>query len=82
MIKQKWFHDSGVYQLEIDGYKLMVTDNNYYIWWCCILGNEVIDSSYNKNNPQSMTIQQAKDAAYQTYLNHYTKDVVFPDFLN
>lgn len=82
MNKLKWENDNGLYFLEVNGYKLSVTDNGVFIWWCCILNNEVIDSSYNKNNPQSMTVEQAKTSAYECYLNHYTKDIIFPDFLD
>lgn len=81
-IKLKWSFDNGTYELIVNGYKLVVTNNGVFIWWACILDREVIDSSYNKKNPQSMTVQDAKNSAYQAYLDDYTKDLVFPDFLN
>lgn len=82
MKQNKWFFNDGMYKQLINGYELTITDNSVFIWWCCSLNGEVIDSSYNENNPQSMSINHAKEAAEFAYLRHYTKDLVFPDFLN
>lgn len=82
MDQQKWVIDNGVYKLNINDYQLIITDNSVFIWWCCLFKKEVVDSSYNRGKPKPKTIKEAKEAAYNSHIDHYTKDLDFPDFLN
>lgn len=81
MSNSNWVQDNGVYKLEVNNYKITVTDNDVFVWWAVQFMDDLIQSSYSKEIPQSNTVKEAKNAAYNCYLNHYTEGDIFPDFL-
>lgn len=75
-----WSNEEGYYKAKVNGYELCVTNNGIKLWWGVQLGEEVIDSSFRKEN-NLKTIEEAKKQAYIAYLKHYNKDFTFPDDL-
>lgn len=73
-----WSNEEGYYKAKANGYELCVTNNGIKIWWGVQLGEEVIDSSFRKEN-NLKTIEEAKKEAYIAYLKHFNKDFAFPD---
>ena len=75
-----WSSEDGYFKAKINGYELCVTNNGIRLWWGVQFNEEIIDSTFRKEN-NLKTIEEAKKQAYLSYLKHYNKDFTFPDDL-
>lgn len=79
-MKIKWVSedDNSIFKAYVNGYYLLVTYNGVSLFWGVYLDDLPINSSFHKNHPKPKTIKEAQETAENAYLEHYTKDLVFP----